>query len=121
MNTELDTVIFDVISQDGFFERIKAAARAGQPAQTARISFSTPEQMFKMLSDNRWSLLKALCGAGQIGVRELARRVGRDVRAVHNDVSALVKMGVIDRSDKGKLLFPYRHIKVQFELDALAA
>jgi len=30
------------------------------------------------LNPNRWAILKALTGAGPLGVRELARRVGRD-------------------------------------------
>ena len=38
----------------------------------------------------RSELLKALCGAGPVSIREAARRVHRDVKAVHGDVTALL-------------------------------
>jgi len=117
MHTELDTVIFDVTPRASFLERAKAAAQSGLPAQAAHISFETPEHMWRVLSENRWGILRAMTGAGPIGVRELARRVGRDVKAVHTDITALLEAGVIDRTAHSKLLFPYRHVKVQFALD----
>jgi predicted transcriptional regulator len=35
-------------------------------------------------------------------LREIARRVGRDVKAVHHDVHALLNAGVLDRTDDGR-------------------
>jgi len=55
-----------------------------------------------------------------VGLRELARRLRRDVKAVHTDTRVLINAGVIDRTEDGKLLFPYRHVKMQFEFDAAA-
>ena len=49
---------------------------------------------------------------------ELARRVGRDVKAVHSDVSALLRAGVLDRTDSGQIEFPYEAVKVEFLLQA---
>lgn len=64
----------------------------------------------------RLELLKALCGAGPVSIREAARRVGRDVKAVHGEVTALLKAGVIDRTDDGRIVFPYDAVKVEFVL-----
>jgi len=121
MNTELDTVIFDVAPMPVFLDRARAQAQSGLPAQAAHISFETPEHMWRVLSEKRWGILRAMTGAGPIGVRELARRLGRDVKAVHTDVTALLDAGVIDRTASRKLLFPYRHVKVQFALDGINA
>ena len=66
----------------------------------------------------RWELLQALCGAGPVSIREAARRVGRDVSAVHGDVTALISAGVLDRADGGGIVFPYDAIKVAFLLQA---
>jgi predicted transcriptional regulator len=66
--------------------------------RSARISFATPELLWKVLTAKRWELLKVLCGAGPISIREAARRVGRDVKAVHSDISALLNVGVLDRA-----------------------
>ena len=71
-----------------------------------------------MLTQKRWELLKALCGAGPVSIREAARRVGRDVKAVHGDVTALLTAGVIDRTDDGRIVFPFEAVKVEFLLQA---
>jgi len=114
----VDTVIFDVASMQDFLARAKAAAHAAQAAAVARISFPSEQRLLYVLSDNRVRMLKAMAGARVMGVRELARRVGRDVRAVHADIRVLLDAGVIDRTDNGKLIFPYRHVQVQFTLEA---
>ena len=95
-----------------------AAAKSGKPQKSARISFATPELLWRVLSAKRWELLKALCGAGPVSIREAARRVGRDVKAVHADVTALLLAGVLDKTDSGRIEFPYEAVKVEFLLEA---
>jgi predicted transcriptional regulator len=58
-----------------------------------------------------------MCGAGPLSMRETARRVGRDVKAVHGDLTALLNAGVIDRTDDGRVMFPYEAVKVEFVLE----
>ena len=77
-----------------------------------------PELLWKVLTARRWELLKALCGAGPVTVREAARRVGRDVKAVHTDLSALLCAGVLNRTASGQVEFPYEAVKVEFLLQA---
>ncbi len=92
--------------------------RTGKPERSARISFATPELLWKVLTAKRLELLKALCGAGPVSIREAARRVNRDVKAVHGDVTALLNAGVIDRAEGGGIVFPYEAVKVEFLLHA---
>lgn len=94
------------------------AWKSGRAAKSARISFASPELLWKVLTAKRWELLRALCGAGAISIREAARRVGRDVKAVHGDVTALLAAGVLDRTEDGRVVFPYEAIKVEFLLHA---
>ena len=47
-----------------------------------------------------------MTGAGPIAVREVARRVGRDVKSVHGDIQALAKAGVLNRIEDGGGRFP---------------
>lgn len=70
------------------------------------------------MSAKRWELLKALCAAGPVSIREAARRVGRDVKAVHGDVSALLDAGVLSRTEDGRIEFPFDAVKVEFLLQA---
>jgi predicted transcriptional regulator len=57
---------------------------------------------------------------GPLSIRELARRVARDFKGVHSDVTLLVETGVVDKDDSGKLVFPYDKIHFDFEVPAAA-
>jgi predicted transcriptional regulator len=63
-------------------------------------------------------MMKTLCGAGPVSIREAARRVGRDVKAVHGDVTALLNAGLMDRIEDGRIVFPFEAVKVEFFLRA---
>jgi predicted transcriptional regulator len=71
-----------------------------------------------VLSEKRWKRLKGLCGAGPVSFREAARRAGRDVKAVHGDITALLNAGVLDRTEDGRIVFPFEAVKVEFLLQA---
>lgn len=94
------------------------AWKTGKASKVDRISFASPELLWKVLTAKRWELLKAMCGAGPITVREAARRVGRDVKAVHTDLTALLAAGVLSRTAAGQMEFPYEAVKVEFLLQA---
>lgn len=114
----MKTVILDVRSRSRAVADALAAAKAGRPARNARIPFATPELLWRVLTAKRWEILKALCGAGPLSIREVARRVGRDVKAVHADVTARLAAGVVDRTESGQVEFPYDAVKVEFLLEA---
>jgi predicted transcriptional regulator len=99
--------------------RIVQAAERGEP-QPPGYSFRTHEELLDTLNGNRFAMLKALCDGDPIGVRELARRVGRDVRAVHADAQRLVGIGLIDRTENGKLHFPYSGVHLELDWRAAA-
>ena len=84
--------------------------KSGKAQRSARIGFATPELLWKVLSAKRWELLKALCGAGPVSIR--------DVKAVHSDVTALLSAGLLNRTKTGNIEFPYEAIKVEFLLHA---
>jgi predicted transcriptional regulator len=112
------TVILDVRSPAEAMADFVRAGKTGKPEKAARISFATPELLWEVLSAKRWELLKMLCGAGPVSIREAARRVGRDVKAVHGDVTALLNAGLIERAEGGGIVFPFETVKVEFMLQA---
>jgi predicted transcriptional regulator len=81
-------------------------AKAGKPAAAARTDFERLEDGWKILSENRRAILRAVAGAGPLGIREVARRVQRDVRAVHSDLTMLHRNGVIDKTESGLMVLP---------------
>lgn len=114
----MKTVTLDVRPPTAAMADFAQAWKAGKGSKSDRISFATPELLWKVLTAKRWELLKALCGAGPVTVREAARRVSRDVKAVHTDLSALLSAGVLSRTEAGRVEFPYDAVKVEFLLEA---
>jgi len=116
------TVRITVESTDSFKQRMKTdmkAAIAGK-RQEPRIAFASFELMWKVLAPNRMALVQAMTGAGPLSLREVARRVDRDVSAVHADVHTLLNAGVLDKLDDGRIEFPYDAMQVDFAWPAAA-
>jgi predicted transcriptional regulator len=59
-----------------------------------------------------------MVGQGPMTIREAARRVGRDVKAVHGDVHALLDAGVLERAEGRRVVFPYDAVRIDFTLRA---
>ena len=114
----MKTVTLDVRASADSMADFVQAWKSGKQQKSARISFATPELLWQVLTAKRWELLKALCGAGPVSIREAARRVRRDVKAVHGDVVALLNAGALDRAEGGGIVFPFEAVKVEFLLQA---
>jgi len=89
---------------------------SGKACQGEMLNFESPGVFFGRLTERRWELVRALQDEGACGVRELARRVGRGVRRVHEDASILAELGLIEKDAKGKLSCPYKDIHVDMHL-----
>ncbi len=111
----MNSVTLSVASRDEVTRRAVAALRGEK--QGAHISFASVELLWRTLTEKRWEILRAMTGQGDMSIREVARRVGRDVKAVHGDVTALVRAGIVERSDAG-VVFPYDAVRVDFTLQA---
>lgn len=114
----MKTVTLDVRTPADSMADFARAWKTGKAQKTARISFATPELLWRVLTEKRWELLKVLCGTGPVSIREAARRAGRDVKAVHGDVTALLNAGVLERTEDNRIVFPFEAVKVEFLLQA---
>lgn len=112
----MNVVTLGVSSLEDAKRRVAAAFRGEH--QGSYINFASVELLWKVLTPKRWELLQAMVGQGSMTIREAARRVGRDVKAVHGDVHALLAAGVLDRSEDGGIIFPYDAVHVDFTLKA---
>lgn len=98
-----------------------ALRRAGKKAQADRyqgetLNFESPGAFFGRLTERRWALVTALQGQGAMAVRELARRVGRDVKRVHEDVRVLAELGLVERDDGRGVLCPYADVHIDMHV-----
>jgi len=73
----------------------------------------TRETVFA-LTPARWALLERLRHAGPSSIYELAKRLGRDYKNVHTDVTALVKIGLIERSSDGQVSVSWDVVRAEF-------
>lgn len=112
----MTTVIFDVLDALALGHDFTSAFTG--VASAPRISFATPDLLMKTLGGRRWELLSRMAGAGPLSIREAARRVERDVKAVHGDIQILLQAGVLDRTEGGQVLFPFDAVHVDFTLRA---
>jgi hypothetical protein len=86
--------------------------------QGARISFATPGVAVE--GADRQTLGVAQ-GHGRARPAEhsrggAARRTRRE--GVHGDIQALLNAGVLDRTEKGRVVFPFEAVRVEFTLRA---
>ncbi len=114
----MNTVTLCIASREDMTQRALAAFRGA--AQGAFISFASTDLLWQTLTRRRWDILKAMTGQGALAIRDVARRVGRDVKAVHGDVHALLNAGVLDRAEDGRIVFPYDAVHVDFTLHKAA-
>lgn len=112
------TVTLEVSSRENTNRRFLRAFEG--ESQGEIISFESPALLFKVLSGKRWEVLNVMTGSGPMTIRELARRLGRDVKAVHGDVHALLNAGILQKTDSGQIVFPFDALHVDFVLKEAA-
>jgi predicted transcriptional regulator len=112
----MKTVTLEVASAEDVKRRALEAFKGKK--QRARISFATPELLWRVLTAKRWELLKVMAGQEPLTMREVARRLNRDVKAVHGDAHALLDAGILDKTDDGRIIFPFDAVRVDFTLRA---
>jgi predicted transcriptional regulator len=102
----------------------RGALRAAGKRATARtyqgevLNFETAGGFFGKLTERRWALVHALQGQGAMSVRELARRVARDVRRVHDDIEVLAELGLFERTESGGVVCPFEAVHIDMRMAA---
>jgi len=82
--------------------------------------FESPAALFRVLTPKRWELIECLQTTGPLGVRALARALERDVKRVHDDASAMIKVGMVEKTADGKLTVPFGEIRADFVMKSAA-
>ena len=110
----MKTVTLSVSTREGVTRR--ALDAFSRKRRGAHISFASAGLLWKVLTAKRWELLKPIAGGGEMTLREAARRAGRDAKAVHGDVHALLAAGVLRKNANGRIEFPFDAVRVDFLL-----
>ncbi len=84
------------------------------------IGFETVPQFAKVFTPKRWELISELKKFGAVSIYELAKRLNRHYRNVHQDVALLSEWLVVEKDAQGKVLIPWDEIDVRLPLQAAA-
>lgn len=99
----------------GFLSAWNTGEYAGE-----HFDFESPAALFRVLTPKRWDLIECLQKTGPLGVRALARALGRDVKRVHDDASAMIEVGMVEKTPDGKLSVPFGEIRADFVMKSAA-
>ena len=120
----MDEVKIRIESLDAFFaDAMKMARRLDKgdlAAEPATLSFERMELLLKVLTPNRWTLLRTLRRHGASSIRALSQQLERDYRGVHADVMALIDAGLIEKLEDGKIIVPWSRITAEMAVDVAA-
>ena len=112
------TVILGIETQGDITRRVLATARGQRKAGDDRISFESVGELWRVMAPKRMEIVRTMTGAGPLTIREVARRVDRDFKAVHSDVTMLANAGILERTERGAVQFPYDRVHVEFDMMA---
>ena len=120
----MDEVKIQVESIDALFGSAVEMARklddGDYSKQPASLSFGSMEQFLRIMTPNRWSLLRALRQSGPSSIRALSQFLRRDYRGVHAAVTALVVAGLIEKQADSKIYVPWRKITAEMDMELAA-
>ena len=70
--------------------------------------------LLRTLTPARWDLLERLRAAGPVSIYELAKRLQRDYKNVHTDVSKLGEIGLVGKAADGRVAVLWDVVRAQF-------
>ena len=70
-------------------------------------------RLLATLTPARWTLVARLRDAGPLSIYELAKRLERDYKNVHTDVSRLIELGLVERGERGRVSVPWDVVRAE--------
>ena len=99
------------------FEAAWNRAAEGRAVRTLRVlSFENLPLLVKTLSPARWDLLQKLHEAGPLTIYELGKRLQRNYKNVHTDVTQLAALGLIERRSDNLVTVPWEVLRAEWSL-----
>lgn len=80
------------------------------------LSFVDLPLLLKTLSPARFELLQKLRAAGPVSIYELARRLQRNYKNVHTDVTQLAALGLIEKGNDNRITAPWDLLRAELSL-----
>ncbi len=99
------------------FEAAWNRAAEGRPPRTLHVlSFVELPLLLKTLSPARFALLVKLKQSGPVSIYDLARRLARNYKNVHTDVTQLAALGLIERGTDNRVTLSWDLLRAELSL-----
>ena len=103
---------------DRFERSWERAAKTGARGAEARLTFESLPLLLRNLTPARWALLEDLKRHGPLSISVLARRLKRDYKNVHTDVTRLIELGLVDRGADQRVAVSWDIVTAEMKLAA---
>ena len=114
------TLCVRVSTQDDVLDRFEAAWHLASgrkpPTPLALLSFADLPLLMKNLSPARWELLRRLKKAEPLSVYALAKLIARDYKNVHTDVSRLLELKLLEKTQDGQVNVAWQAVRAELKL-----
>jgi predicted transcriptional regulator len=98
------------------FEAAWNRAAAGRAPVLRVLSLQDLPALLRTLSPARWSLLERLKAEGPMSIYELAKRLQRDYKNVHTDVTKLAELGLVEKRADASVAVPWETVRAELHL-----
>ncbi len=99
------------------FEAAWNRAAEGRKVSPLRVlSLEDLPLLLKTLTPARWAILERLKSEGPCSIYELAKRLGRNYKNVHTDVSQLIELDLIQRNEKTEVAVAWDAVRAELRL-----
>ncbi len=88
--------------EDPVAEAMKALEEGDEPDRSYGLTLGTEAQLNEVLDDRNLELLRTVAREDVESIRDLARRLDRDVRQVHDAVTELEALGLVELEEEGR-------------------
>ena len=86
------------------------------PVPLAVLSFADLPLLLKTLTPARWALLRRLGKSGPTSVYGLARLLDRDYKNVYTDVSAMLQLQLIEKTERNLVRVAWQAVRCELRL-----
>ena len=108
--------IIEVASQGAFFaqaeRQLEASERTGVESDY-RLSYQSARALYTDITPARQDLIILLRDLGASSVNALAKAAGRNYSNTHGDVAKLVELGLVERTEDGRVFVPFDEIDIR--------
>ena len=119
MKRKIEVTVGDLSGALDRFEQAWHRGAAGKARSAeVRLTFESLPVLLRNLTPARWKLLEAVKRSGPTSINELARRLGRNYKNVHTDVTRLVELGLIERMTDQRIAVAWDTIVAEMKLAA---